>query len=351
MRNKKLVERWRLGFGITLGLTALSLASGCDRAESLQPRSAEAQAQTRTASGPADPAGDPSRPAPPGYVAVPGTRVSLKPPGGFEVDPVLPGFRHAASGTSIMVIESHAGFAGAARRYTDDRLKERGMTLQRQEQVRFDGHPGLLVKTAELVDGRVFEKWIGVFGDGKLAVLSYAAYPQEASDRFMQPLEQAVRSAHWDRSGEVNPFAGLRFTIGDVPGLDAPRRLGKLVTLRPTQVSRDAPAGGPVVTISHGVAQEQIGDLRRFAQGRAYQIRTLTQIEFDKSQVVEIDGLEGYALEADARSVARDHPMRLYQVVLFDGPSYYLIQGLTTVEYAPKHLPLYRQLARTLTRR
>lgn len=52
-----------------------------------------------------------------------------------------------------------------------------------------------------------------------------------------------------------------------------------------------------------------------------------------------------------AKDAATGRPLVIYQAILFDGRDYYLMQGLVSRERAPRHLPSFKEMAKSFRRR
>jgi hypothetical protein len=63
-----------------------------------------------------------------------------------------------------------------------------------------------------------------------------------------------------------------------------------------------------------------------------------------------IDGLDGSELLADAQDAGSATPLKVYQVILFDGRSYILMQGVVGAKVADEFLPEFKKMARSLSR-
>ncbi|MBI3097837.1 MAG: hypothetical protein HYY93_06260 [Planctomycetes bacterium] len=65
---------------------------------------------------------------------------------------------------------------------------------------------------------------------------------------------------------------------------------------------------------------------------------------------IAVDGLAGFEQVVDAEDTKSGDPLVLYQVVLFDGDSYFLFQGRAAREQAAEVLPEFKAMARSFKR-
>ncbi len=302
----------------------------------------------------------PTKMTPTGYTRVPGTRVSLKTPAGFELDPSLPGFTSRDRDASIMIVETEAGLLAASKRFDDASLKERGITLLGTESATIDEWPAILHHTAQVENDRVVERWIAAAGDGELAALIYVAFPRDRTDEYADLLKRTMLEASWDRFGPINAYEGLRFTLGGITTLQEPKRLGSIVAVRPDPMPKNPVAGGPVFTATCAQSREARYDARAFAAAQIFELGSLSQVTTRGGTGAEgevilnpitLDGLDGYEGTFDAKDRTGRDDMVLYQVVVFDGPTYYLMQAVTNANRESKDLPAFKALARTFTRK
>lgn len=66
---------------------------------------------------------------------------------------------------------------------------------------------------------------------------------------------------------------------------------------------------------------------------------------------VTIDGLNGYEILAKAKDIRSTTPMTIYQVVLYEGQGYYIMQGLVSTKAANAYVPSLKEMARSFKRR
>jgi len=108
----------------------------------------------------------------------------------------------------------------------------------------------------------------------------------------------------------------------------------------------------PLFVVGASLGPAPPGELKTFAHQRLQQTATLAGIQVQSGQPIEMDGLQGYALEAAAQDQTSQAPMAVYQVLLLKGGQggYYLMQGLVGARQATHWIRVFRQAAATFRR-
>ena len=113
---------------------------------------------------------------------------------------------------------------------------------------------------------------------------------------------------------------------------------------------RQASSEDPLFIVSPSLGPAGADGGKAFAERRVAQTTSLKDFAAFKTEPVTLDGLSGFETVADANDKATGRPMFIYQVILFDGESYYLMQGLAGRAQAAEHLPSFKEMARTFRR-
>jgi hypothetical protein len=93
------------------------------------------------------------------------------------------------------------------------------------------------------------------------------------------------------------------------------------------------------------------GDRRAYADRRLRETASMKALEVKSTEAVTIDGLDGYEALALAEDAKGGGPMAVYQVMLFDGSGYILMQGIMGAAHVDEYLPEFKAMARSLSRR
>lgn len=289
---------------------------------------------------------DPAEPTP---ALVPGTRVSVVVPAGFEAATQFPGFLHPDTGSSLMISEIPAGFSEMREGMTAARLAEQGVTLVSSEDVTVAGLDGLLLSASQAVNGIDYRKWLGIFGTDSETVMVVATYPEAVATELGEPLKQSVLSAKWDLEAEVDVFNGLTFRIKEPETLRIAKRISNMLLLTEDGQTGTVAPGNPLLIVASAVNDIEIADIETFSKNRLLQTAEVNAIADLAGQDVTAGGLPAYELTASAKDETSGFPLVIYQLVVPNGNSYYLMQGLVGTPIADKYLKEFRDVARSLT--
>jgi hypothetical protein len=278
-------------------------------------------------------------------VAVPGTRVGLVPPEGFQKADRFPGFTQAETNASIMVTEIPGPFSQVSAGFTPGGLKSRDMVLLKKEPITVNGQPGILLHVSQNAYGVRYLKWITIIGDERHTIMITASFPAELEKRLSEPLRSAVATPQVlaDPPAQQDPV-GFTFELTPAEGLQVARRMGNNLLL-----TRDGefPARNPTDPIlvagasaSQGLA---IQNKRDFATARALSISTLKSLHIKETTPVTIAGLNGYEILARGIDKQTGEKMFVCQTMLFGNTDYYLIQGLARSAEQGAYLPVFRE--------
>ena len=284
-------------------------------------------------------------------VPVPGTGVSLMPPPGFVAATQFPGFGQEESGASIMVTEIPGPYAEVTAGFSKGGLVSQGMTLVSKQEITLEGRKALLLHLKQTAEGMAYLKWLAALGDEKQTVLVTATFPEELKERLSEPLRRSVLSVRLTPAAALDPLAGLNYTVTGHPALKLAKRFSNALIFTADGKLPGEPTGDPLLVVAPSLSRAEIADRKRFAERRLGEIDSVTEIALKSSEAITIDGLPGYETIAEARDKDLKHPVTVYQVALFDGDSYYLIQGFTKVADQQQNLEVFRAVARTFRRK
>ncbi|MEX0812928.1 MAG: hypothetical protein WD048_11985 [Chitinophagales bacterium] len=127
-------------------------------------------------------------------ISVPGSKVSMVPPEGFELSNEFQGFIHLASSSAIQVTE-HPGVNPAAMKFsfTEEVLEPQGITLEGKEEVKTNaGVPASLILVSFTVEGMDFERYIFITGDHNNMYIINANYPVMTKELIQDKMKESL---------------------------------------------------------------------------------------------------------------------------------------------------------------
>ncbi len=280
-----------------------------------------------------------------------GTKVSLEAPEGFTRATQFPGFWHEPFGSSIMVTEFPAPLAEISSGLSDPaQFKQKGMSLLNRQAIKVDGHSGFILKVKQSAFGIEYLKWLLVFGDDKESVIVTAMFPSNFERELSETMKLSILTTTWDRKKDVSPTEGLNFTIEEKGELKLSRRMVNMLTFTKTGRFPSKDIDDPVFIVGQSTARIQIVNPEEFAKARIAQTATLTDLEIEQTTKVTLDQLQGYEIVATAKDKDTGQPMTVYQVILFEEQSYFLMQGLISSKNRQPNLETFREMAKTFRR-
>jgi hypothetical protein len=107
----------------------------------------------------------------------------------------------------------------------------------------------------------------------------------------------------------------------------------------------------PFFIAAPSLSDVPIQNQRQFAVDRLYETAETRIATIRSNLEVTIDGLDGYEIIAEGEDSDSEIPVVVYQVMLFDGDSYYLMQGLVGMQQAEEYLPEFQAMAESFKRK
>lgn len=278
---------------------------------------------------------------------VPGTRVVLEPPPGFEKAEQFPGFVQKTANASIMVSEVPGPYAEVTKGFTPAGLATKQMRFVDKRDATAAGRNGILLRATQEAFGTTFAKWMLAFPDGEKTTLIVASYPQSAEGELGELLRRTILSVTLsDHTPGLTE--GLTFEVAERPPLRITQRVGNSVIMTTEQNTENAPLLVVGASVTHGV---RIPNPSAHAKARLRQTEHLEQIDLLAEKPVAIDGLPGITLLSLGRDKRNGATQFLLQTTLYDENGYFIAQGLAPADQRETYEPLFEAIIATLRRR
>ncbi len=279
---------------------------------------------------------------------VPGTSVSMTPPAGYVAADRFPGFTNEASGSSIMVTEIPGPYSEATAGFSNkSALDAQGMKLLSKSPATVDGLPCMLLELEQQAFGKKFRKWIIAADRSSRTTLIVASYPENAV-KAGGLLKQAMLSARFVKAGD--PAEALAYTTAPAPPFKVAKVIGQLMLLTPEGVFPVKDETVPLMAVGLSFSKDLvIADKKIFAEDRIRKTSAagLRNISVSSSTPVVIDGMAGIETIAAGEGAVTATPLTIYQVLLFDGSGYCVIQGLVPSKEKNTYIPVFEKIARS----
>lgn len=282
---------------------------------------------------------------------VPGTRVSLVPPSDFSPTTLLAGFMHDSVAASIMVTEFEGSFAELMSGFTNTaELAKRGMELLDQQEAKGFSRNGCLLFLKHTIQAGEYRKWIFIFGDEKESVVMVATFRKDVERDLSDKMKASLLTARWDRDLKVVPSASFGFAVTEIEPLKLTKTLINLIIYTKSGVLPNKSLDEPLFVVGRAISNVAIADQEQFAKLRLSQTVTIRNIEIERLNSVTVDKLTGYEVFAKAIDTESLSPMVIYQLVLYEDSSYYLMQGLVSSKHRSTFLPVFERMAKSFRR-
>ena len=103
----------------------------------------------------------------------------------------------------------------------------------------------------------------------------------------------------------------------------------------------------PILIAGSALTDWPIGDRKEFSRKRLQLTATVTAIEIETLDEVRVDGLEAVEILAKAKDTDSGKEIRLYQMMVFKGQTYYLIQGMVSLRREDEFMADFQAMARS----
>jgi hypothetical protein len=276
----------------------------------------------------------------------------MVPPDDFTASSHFPGFQQESTNASILVTEFPAPFSEASTGLSNpSMLSQRGMMLLEKQRVSVSGQAGILVRVMQKISGTDYLKWLLVLGDEKESLLITATFPKELERQLSEKLKASVLTAIWNREKVVGPTEGLNYSITEKGELRIAKRIANSLVYTKNGIFPSKDIDDPLFVIAQSLAKTNIANREEFAKGRVLRTAEVTAVEIENSKTTTIDTLNGYEILATAIDKESRLPMSIYQVVLFEEQSYFLMQGLVSRKNRQPFLKVFEEMTKTFRRK
>lgn len=263
---------------------------------------------------------------------VPGSRVQLAPPEGFEPAVEFTGFAAPASGSSIVITEmppeAFAELDGAFQ----SGLRYQGMRLGTREDLTVMEHPSVFIRASQVSRGIAYSKWLLLVGAPDLTALVVGNAPSRAvTEETGTVMRDALLSIAFRPADAVDPMEALPFTLDIAPSFVVDNVMqGNTLALK----TADEADGRPSLFVAAAPPNDVCSELVESGQNGYFAglVRAMPGFEMgelEQPAPITIAGLKGLVATAKGADVNTGEPLSVFQVVLFDDCRYVRFVGET----------------------
>ncbi len=278
----------------------------------------------------------------------PNSRVVIDLPDGYEPSRLFSGFQNDTLGVTFVVLEaSHAAYDGLVAGFDATSLRKRGITdVQRGKLARTDTHVYMRARQVSIAGS--YAKFFVAFQTDDQSVLVSVNVPEtalEAGSVRVGAIEAALATA---RTVQRNARQDLYRLTEHGPFKEAGTLVGtsKVLTLDGRLVPEQHGMARAAFIVAPSLDKRPVSDVDDFAVRLLQSLSGYRDINVGSPRVVEIAGLKGVEVEAQAINDTDQTPMRLHQTVLVaPGGGYFRLLGLTPEARADELMPAFEQIA------
>ncbi|MCV6629545.1 MAG: hypothetical protein OIF50_06765 [Flavobacteriaceae bacterium] len=255
-----------------------------------------------------------------------GTNVFLVPPASFEPSTMYKGFvKQQDASKIIMYMQIPGPFNEVVKGFDPIRMEAQGMTLLHSKKHKIAGLDALTLEVAQKANGIDFLKYILVYGNKNSSSMLNGIYTKE--DKVVgDAIKSAIHTTYIDTSLDVDPRKALSFTINEEIGnMKFHSVVGNGMLLNRDQ---EIPTKSPdklSLIMDKSFAKGTVANLQLFSKRRMEQYPDAYIINDSKSEAVQLDGLEGYRLEATKQMDPKESILQL--ILLDQSGGYYIFLG------------------------
>lgn len=277
--------------------------------------------------------------------SVPGTSVAIVVPSGYEVSKSVTGFESSDRRSSIQVFELPISYASLNAAQSDSSFGVRGEEVLSSDEVTVAGIRGRMIQTRNRSGEVLVDAWVLLLGSSERSIKIIASYPSALASTHEKSLRQALLSLRWDPNEAIDIHAGRHYTVRETEHLKIVSHANNTYLFTEGGTTGVLQPEDPILIVAESRGQPKIEDLEVFAIERLKQTKALRDIENITGGLVTIGGFPAYELMADARDQRSEIPAKVYQVLIYDGEKFYMIQGLVSELRSDGFLPEFREIA------
>ena len=253
--------------------------------------------------------------------------------------------------SSVLITEIPGPFSKVSEGFTAAGFATKGITFISREEVKEKPNAGLLLKLSQQAYGRLFLKWIFVFGSETDTFMVTATFPQELEQQLSIEMKKSVLSSRLSSESQIDPYAGLLFRVKNSSAFKVAKRISNMVLMTKDGIFSPKPNPDPVFIVGSSVSQGMaIDDKEAFSVKRIKTIGTMTNVEIINTSSIEIDGLKGFEIIANSIHKKSQDAKFVYQIIIFGDTDYYIMQGIAPRSEKERYVKEFKNIALSFKR-
>jgi hypothetical protein len=275
------------------------------------------------------------------------SHVGLVAPATMTPSQAFRGFEDRASNASILILEIPTpAFAGVEKQLTPEALKKEGMVEEKRETVGLNGAKGLLLAGTQESENKKFRKWLLLASWPEGASLVAFQVPEENKGKYPDAsVRAALMSVTLRQVVPVDEQLGLvPVRFDELSGLRPFRVLGNTsVFLTEGATDPKDTSAQPLLMVSVGPGgPEQPSDRANFARQLFAGLSDFKDVRIVGTDVIRLDSLQTYEIQAEAKDAKSDAPMKLVQWIRFGNGAFIRFVGVARADAWSEAFPRFR---------
>lgn len=281
------------------------------------------------------------------YISVAGTKVSLIPPPNFTKAENFCGFQNEETNSAILIIEAPAPFNETTKDFTKSGFQSQGVNLINKEELTLNNLPAFFIEAEQNAYGKIYKKYILVFGSDNNTTVVNATFPKEYNAEISDKIKKSILSVVYTKSKKTNSLEQINYSINvENTKLKPAATFANCALYTVDGIVPAKSKDKSSFMISPSLGKMEIPDKKSFATNRLRQMQGFTNIVIEKTTDIQINGLNGYEIIANANNTKTQGKEKIYYVVLFKEQIYYLLLGIADDDFE-NNLTLFRNITET----
>jgi hypothetical protein len=275
------------------------------------------------------------------------SHIGLVAPATMTPSQTFRGFEDRDAKASILILEVPAqAYEGVEKQLTPEALKKDGLVEEKRETVTLNGAKGLLLAGTQETDKKKYHKWLLLASWPEGASLIAFQVPDENKSKYPEASVRAALLSVTLRSvvpvDEQLRLVPIRFD--DLSGMRPFRVLGNSsVFLTEGATDPKEPAEQPLLIVSVGPGgPEQASDRANFSRQLFFNLSEFKDLRIVGSDVLRLDNLQTYEIQAEAKDPKSDAPMKLVQWIRFGNGGFIRFVGMARADAWADAFPKFR---------
>jgi hypothetical protein len=283
---------------------------------------------------------------------IPGTRIHLIPPAGFQSSRSFVGFAHATSESAIKVEFWEGPFAFWDSIGIDKNYINKYMDPVAKEKVKVNGLDGYWTESSaeDSREGKAL-MYALYFGDEYSTVILSATCDPPCEESMAEALKTSLQTVVYDPQGDLDMEEAMPFEIAlDNTSFYLQRASPQSLHYVAEETAEDDAQDSSTLKINAFRFQVPIEKRQDFVLDEIYAPNEFQGMEVTSLPAIEVDSLQAFPVIIEGVDQIQGDSAKVYQLWLFSVEGYYLFEAKTKGHFE-ENLKLFQQIGATFDRK